>query len=432
VKLLVIDIKGYQGNGLDLVYRAQAQGHQVIYHPVSQTKAGDGLVKKSNTWENWMKWADLIVPTGNAKYPPGFENYFNKGFPIFGTNPAAAELELDRAKGQEILDRYDVETIPYVVVGSLDEAAAHLIKTKKPCVIKPWGGESDKALTHVCKSVEDGLFTLKRWKEQGLGKDGKLMLQDKVDGVEIGVSGFFGPGGWNSAIELSFEHKKFLTGDLGQNTGEMGTVIQHVEKDPLFEQILNPLTDHLHLLNYIGDCAVNLIVDKSGTPLPLEFTMRLGWPDFAIRQHVIKGDCLQWMVDLVYGKDSLRVSKDAVVGVCIMHGDFPEEDLKEEWAGFPIYGLTETVLPEFHFGRVMAGSYPTASGDKKGILTAGNDPLIVTGNGRRVRTAKKHAYGAISSIDIPSNLLYRTDIGDRLEEDLPKLHKHGYAKDMEF
>jgi hypothetical protein len=38
----------------------------------------------------------------------------------------------------------------------------------------------------------------------------------------------------------------------------------------------------------------------------------------------------------------------------------------------------------------------------------------------------------VDQIKIPSNMMYRTDIGCRLEKQLPALHKLGYAEGMTY
>jgi phosphoribosylamine-glycine ligase len=66
------------------------------------------------------------------------------------------------------------------------------------------------------------------------------------------------------------------------------------------------------------------------------------------------------------------------------------------------------------------------------ICTAGTYIGVVTGTGDSVSEAKERAYDIAWEIDLPSNLMFRTDIGDRLEKQLPELQKHGYAKNMVF
>src|SRR5208282_5690980 len=286
MKFLVLDIEG-EGTGIDIAWRAKRFGHDVRYW-LPPTRAGnlrpygDGMFSKPKEWQGSMKWADLIFITGNNKYADELDDYFGQGFPIFGCNPKAAQLELNRGLGQEILKRYGIETVPYRVVDSVSDAIEYVAKTGKGYALKPWGGDANSSMTHVAKDANEAVFTLKRWNDLGLFK-GHLMMQELIEGIEIGISGFFGPAGWSKPKEESFEHKKFLTGDLGENTGEMGTVIRHVGRSKLFDKILEPLTEYLHFVNYVGDCSVNCIIPEGGTPYPLEFTMRPGWPDFCIR-----------------------------------------------------------------------------------------------------------------------------------------------------
>ena len=439
MRVLIMDIGGI-AVGVDLALRAIAAGHEVRYwmpSRVGKPRAyADGMLEKPDDWEPSMDWADLVVLTGNNKYGAALAEYFGKGYPIFGSNAKGAELELDRGKGQEILKQYGIKTIPYEVVDSPEEGIALIKETGKAYAMKPWGGTEDCSLTYVSRSPDDGIFTLNKWKVECLFK-GQLMMQEKIDGIEMGIAGWFGPGGWSRAIEESFEHKKFLNDDLGANTGEMGTVIRHVRASKLFDHVLDPITDYLHSINYVGDCSINCMVDKAGKIWPMEFTTRLGWPDFNIRQAVIKSDPVEWMHDLVIGKDTLDVSTKVAVGVVMAHGDFPgEKDPPEQWADYPIYGITNDNYEHLHFQRVKEGKGFLWAGGKllrpTMTLTAGTYVMVVSGTGRTVEAAMEEAYDTVWAIKWPSNIMFRTDIGKRLEKQLPELQKHGFAEGMKY
>jgi len=432
MKVLIIDTVG--SAGLDLAMRAQDHGHAVRYYNLpKEWDTGEGLVDRVEEWEPLMDWADLVVPTGNNLYEAALAPYFGKGYPIFGANAKGAELELDRELGQRVLEEHGVQVVPYHTVKDIDEALGIVCETRKAYAIKPWGGTTDKALTCVARDADEAVFMLKRWQADGL--DGQLMLQEKINGVEMGIAGWFGPGGWSAALEESFEHKKFLVGDLGCNTGEMGTVIRHVKRSRLFAEVLEPVTDYLHAINYVGDCSVNCIINDDGA-WPLEFTCRLGWPDFLIRQAVIESDPVEWMADLLRGTDSLEVSTDIAVGVLLVHGNFPGEGEDKYWSGYPISGMSREIQHQLHYQQMKFGTIPTLiNGEVKDVpadVTAGNYIMVVSGTGRTVRSAQKDAYGAIRQLAIPSNLGYRTDIGDRLADDLKELQAGGYARGMEF
>lgn len=439
MQLLVMDIEG-EAVGLDLALRAQDWGHEVNYWVPPRVSGaftyGEGLVDRPEDWEPLMDSSDLVVLTGNSRYTGKLAEYFGRGYPIFGANERAAELELDREKGQEVLEKAGIATLPYVVVDGVEEGIAHIVREQKPIVIKPWGGEGDKALTFVTDTPDDAIFTLKKWAAQGL-EVGQLMLQDKVDGVEIGIAGWFGPGGWCKWKEESFEHKKFMNDDLGENTGEQGTVLRHVEKSKLFDLVLEPLTEYLHSVRYVGDCSVNCIVDGKGRPWPLEFTARLGWPDFAIRYEVIPGDPIQWMRDLLQGKDSFAPDPEVAVGIVLSHGDYPKGgDPLSTWEGYPIRGVRKENLHHLHWHMVKLGETPEiadgAVQNREALVTAGNYVAVATGKALDVEGAAQKALAIAKEISWPSNVMYRTDIGARLREQLPQLQRHGFAKGMTF
>lgn len=447
MRLLVLDLDG-EGCGVDLAIRAQNADHNVGYYLPPHAGGderlyGKGMVQRIQDWEKEIGKADLTVLIGNSTARDRLAPYFGRGLPIFGTNDRSAALELDRGLGQRVLKEAGVDIIPYKIVDSSSEAIELICKTGKPYAMKPWGGTTDKSMTYVARSPDDAIFTLQRWEQQGLF-EGQLMMQEKWDGVEVGIAGWFGPGGWCAAIEESFEHKKFMNDDKGENTGEMGTVIRHVRRSVLFDRILDPLTDYLHSVNYVGDCAVNCIVDRRGRIGPLEFTMRLGWPDFCIRQSLILGDPVEWMAELVNGRDAFEVSTDIAVGIAMTHGDFPRggpgdtrpKDALDHWSGYPIYGLPSDPTTRVAWQQVMAGRYPTVRGKKVAmvtdVVTAGNFPMVAMGKGKTVTKAAEEAYGIADQLKLPSNLMYRTDIGNRLEDDLPELQKHGIAQGMKY
>jgi phosphoribosylamine-glycine ligase len=119
--------------------------------------------------------------------------------------------------------------------------------------------------------------------------------------------------------------------------------------------------------------------------------------------------------------------------VTLVHGDFPyDKSVRETREGFPIDGITKRNLKNISFQQVMEGKYRSASGERSGLMSAGNYLLVVHGVGGTVSEAAAEAYKVAWQIKLPSNLMFRTDIGTRLEEDLPRLHKQGYAKGMEY
>lgn len=438
MKILVIDSYRLL---LDLCLKAEDAGHEVRWW-VSPLKTGeevcigDGYFQKVKSWEPHMKWADLIILGENAMYHKDLGHWFNKGFPIFGCNPKAAQLELDRGLGQKVCDDYNIPTLPFEIFTSYDDAIKHVEKTKGEFVCKPWGGADDKSLSYVAGSPEDMIFKLMHWKKCAPLK-GKIMLQEKADGIEMAVGGWFGKAGWSQWLCENFEEKKFMNENLGQNTGEQGTTLRYTKMSKLFEDTLEPVTAYLHKIDYRGYVDMNTIVQPNGRAWPLEFTMRFGYPLESIQRPLHRGDPVEWMLDSLEGRDTLMVSEDISVGVVLSHGKYPNsKDGDAEECGFPLYGLTPSMDKHVHLSHAQWGPAPARVGSNIKMvempLTAGCFVAIVTGTGATVSEASEAAYTTLWKIKPPSNRMFRTDIGKRLKEQLPLLQSKGYAKGMKY
>lgn len=435
MNILLIDP---EGTGLDFALRCQEAGHSVqLWLPANPkiSSIGKGMVPRPEEWKPLMSWADLILPTTNCKYGAELEPFFDKGYPILGANLAGAELELEREKGQKLLTECGIECPEHREFNNYDTAISYVKATKKAYVAKPWGGASDKALTYVSSSPADMVFKLQEWKKAHV--KGSFMLQEKVSGIEMGISAWFGPGGWCAALEENWEEKKLMNDGLGCNTGEQGTTVRYVRRSKLFNEVLKPVGEHLHKIGYVGNVDVSCIIDDRGQPWPLEFTCRCGWPAFVIQTALLTGDPAEWMLDLLNGKDTLRVSDEIAVGVVMTHGDFPYGHATgKSTTGFPIYGITGRNQNQIHFQSVMEDVAPVMlNGEVKEMVTtvtAGDYVAVVVGCGESVRAAQQSSYRVCWQLDWPSNRMFRTDIGKRLKKELPALQQHGFAADMRY
>jgi phosphoribosylamine---glycine ligase len=63
--------------------------------------------------------------------------------------------------------------------------------------------------------------------------------------------------------------------------------------------------------------------------------------------------------------------------------------------------------------------------------TCGDYVAVVTGTGKSVKQATERAYNVVKEISVP-DLMWRDDIGEKLEKELPELQKHGYATEFTY
>lgn len=224
---------------------------------------------------------------------------------------------------------------------------------------------------------------------------------------------------------------------IGQ-TGEMGTILRYVEASKLADKVLKPLAPALKRAGYCGYVDVNCIIDDKGTPWPLEFTMRPGWPLFNIQQRLHDGDPVTWLADLADGRDS-NVFKlnEIAAGVVLAIPDFPYSHLTlKEVTGVPVYGLTPALMEKVHPCEMMQGEVPQ---DLAGtvltapcLVTAGDYVLVASGLGATVRQARASAYRVLKRLKVPNSPMWRIDIGLRLAQELPRLQAMGYATSLSF
>lgn len=440
MRVLVIDI---EAQNLDFVLRCVAAGDEVRWYRWSKTPIRDGEGMKGfqivNDWRPSMSWArdGLVLITGNFVHLHELDRYRQDfGYTnIFGPTVQSAKLEIDRGAGMKAMEAIGINIPPYTMLGSLEEAERFARKSDRCYVFKPGGDADKKELTYVSSSPADMVGWLQRQIKSGTSVK-QCMMQEKIELMsELGVSGWmspegFLPGKWQACVE----HKKHHSGELGQNTGETGTVMQYCEQDKLAKEMLEPFEPLLRTLGHTGDFSIGAMVDTKGKAWPLEFTARLGYPAWHIQTASHRGNPSKWMKSLMNGHDDLRVSEDVAIGVVCFHGMFPHnkskpEDVEEK----PMAGVEE-VWNDLHPVSMMLGKGPMMKNGKvvdgPVYMSTGEYVMVATGLGKTITRAQKKVYGTIKNVKL-ANMAYRNDIGDKVKKALPDLQKAGYLRDME-
>lgn len=439
MKLLIVD---HDAVALAFALRCVRAGHAVRWFiqpkKSNNQHTGDGFkgLTKVTNWVASARWADLIWCSGNDEYLPKLDSLRKSGIKVFGPSQASAELEIKRSAGMKLFQDAGIDVPKYEEFKSLADAEAHVRKTEKRYVFKTLGDNEDKSLSYVSKSPADMVARLQRWQKLHMNPKGPVMLQEFIDGVEFAVSAWLGSKGFLSKANENFEFKKLLSGNCGPNCGEAGSILKYVEKSSLAEDVLYPMEKQLLKLGHLGDVDVNCIVDGKGKAWPLEWTCRPGWPAFNIMLASHKGDPVQWMLDACNGKDTLQVSPQVACGIVIAQPDYPySAKTKAETEGVPIYGVTSKNQAYIAPQCVKLDKQPDMQGDKlveRDIWTTAGDYLaVVTGLGKTVEKATERAYATVDEISI-ADMIYRDDVGEKLEKELPKLQAWGYAAEFEY
>ncbi len=230
-KILCIDTTS---NALDFLMRCQDYGHQVMWFDRnrkdgSHRMAGAGIVPKihdlNEVRRKWLGWADLIYVPDNVAYIDMLEPFRKMGYPIFGPGVEATKMELDRTFGQKTMKDAGIPIMESKTFHDYESAIAYVKKHPRMLVSKP-SGDANKALSYVAHDMGDMIYMLQRWSKRAdtkmLAKQEGFIIQEKKDGIEMAVGGWYGPGGWSKWVYENWENKKLMNGDLGVATGEMG------------------------------------------------------------------------------------------------------------------------------------------------------------------------------------------------------------------
>lgn len=439
MKVLIVSMDSV-GEGLPLAIRAAKAGHSVKLwlSPDNHENTGLGFkgVERVKNWLSHAKWSDLIVPTGNHDFVSKFDMLRKSGMKVFGPSENSAALEIKRGKGMDLFKKCGIEVPEWSQFPTLEAAESHVRKTGKRYVFKNMGDEEDKSKSYVSKTAADMVARLQRWKKLGMTDGAPFMLQEVIEGIELGVSCWMGASGFIGKANENWEFKKLLSGNCGPNCGESGTVLKYVDKSKLAEQVLYPVEDELVKMGHLGDVDVNCIISQDGKAWPLEWTTRMGWPAANIMWATHKGDPIQWMADAVDGIDSLEVSPQVACGIVVAQPDYPySKKTKAETDGIPIYGVTPENQKYIAPQSVKIVPQPNMEGDKvidkPTWTTTGDYICVVTALGKTVKQSCERAYKTVKELHIP-DMIYRDDVGEKLEKELPELHKHGYATEFSY
>jgi phosphoribosylamine--glycine ligase len=426
----VLGIGEYADLG-SLYVRLLEAGHDVRVH-IADPESGDvmeGLVERAERWEDWLPWVGdqgLIVFEG-ASFGETQDRLRADGFTVVGGSAFGDRLELDRAFGQETFRELGLRTAATHAFGSFAAAMGFVRQRPRRYVLEYSGSGFASTRTYIGMR-DDGSDTVaalglhqRGWR---LAEAPALVLQDHVPGVEVGVGAFFDGRRFLEPANLDWEHKRFFPGDLGELTGEMGTVVTYRGAERLYAATLARLAPQLAASGYRGYVNLNTIVDERGV-WPLELTCRFGYPGFAILEALHRTSWGDLLLRVGRGEGRELETHDGFsVGVVLTVPPFPYHHAYDRIGkGSPVLiaeGLDGADLGHLHFGEMKREAGQLRTAGQIGYA------MVVTGRGATIEEAQADAYARVDKVTIP-NVRYRNDIGDRLRrQDLAQLRRLGW------
>jgi phosphoribosylamine---glycine ligase len=412
----------------DIAWQVSKEGHEVRYYIADKKERdiADGFVAKSKDWEKDSDWADIFIFDDTLGQGEKSQALRAQGKKVIGGTAYSDRLEDDRSFGQEELKKAGVSIIPYGEFESFDDAVDHVQQNPGRYVIKPSGEAQNVKRRLFVGEEEDGqdvVRMLEAYKKAFSDEIKVFQLQRRVVGVEVAVGAFFNGKNFIYPININFEHKKLFPGDLGPPTGEMGTSMFWSGPNKLFNETLLKMESKLADEGYVGYIDLNCIVNNHGI-YPLEFTSRFGYPTISIQQAGMITPIGQFFWDLASGLDpKLKTRSGFQIGVRIVVPPFPFDDDEtfDSLSKNSAIVFKKPPADEIHIEDVKQINGQWVVAGTSGVI------LIVVGLGQTMKQAQTQVYSRIKNVLIPT-MYYRTDIGDRWEEDSDRLHNWGYLR----
>lgn len=425
-------------SGASLCLRLLREGNEVraFVNDSLYSQILDGLVVKVTLDEGllWVEKNGLIV-VDDIGFGPLQDRLRSEGYSVVGGSAGGDLLENDRPHCQRVFESYGVKTVPIHYFHTRDEAIRFLRSNPGRWVLKQ-NGQPDKTFCYVGRLSDgtDVLDLLEYYNRNNPCADNHFILQQHIDGVEIGVGRYFNGHNWVGPVEINVEHKNFFPGDLGPKTCEMGTLMWYAPDDDnrLFQEVLAPLEPYLRQINFRGDFDINCIVNEQGA-FPLEATSRFGYPAVQLQSVVHRSPWTPFLRAVARGESfqlEWREGFAAVVLIALPPFPFYQHIPRERPLplGMRVYFHSEPDkddLRHIHWDEV------TMQRDEQGrekFYTCSDTGYVmhVSGMGTTLEEALRDMYRRAGTIVMPK-MFYRNDIGVRfLKRDRGLLEKWGY------
>ncbi|HEY5943658.1 MAG TPA: phosphoribosylamine--glycine ligase [Solirubrobacterales bacterium] len=337
------------------------------------------------------------------------------GIPAFGPTRAAAELEGSKAFAKQLMEEAGVPTAAHVLLRSREEALEQLASTSYPTVLKADGLAAGKGVI-ICEGESDAREAVELFfTEQRFGST-TVVLEDFLEGEELSLLAICD--GENVVpLAPAQDYKRIFDGDLGPNTGGMGSYspvpgFGPAEVEEIVARVHRPVVATMAArgVSFHGVLYAGLMIGPEG-PKVLEFNARFGDPETQAVLPRMRSDLAELFLAArepggLAGM-SAEFGDDWAVTVVLASAGYPESSSK----GDVISGLDEAaaIAEVTHAG--------TAERDGE-IVTAGGRVLNVTGLGASPAEARDRAYDAARRISF-EGMQIRTDIAARAVERVP-------------
>ena len=224
------------------------------------------------------------------------------GILCFGPQKKAAMLEGSKIFAKNLMQKYNIPTAKFQAFNNMEKALQYLEVIDFPIVIKADGLAFGKGVIIAQTQIEAKRTIVDMMQNKIFGESGQeIVIEELLSGQEVSVLTFTDG---KSILPLisSMDYKRALDGDLGLNTGGMGTIapnpyytkelanhcMQHIFKPTVAAMVNEGRT-------FKGCLYFGLMLTKNG-PKVIEYNCRFGDPETQVVLPLLKSDLLEIML----------------------------------------------------------------------------------------------------------------------------------------
>ncbi len=328
------------------------------------------------------------------------------GIPCFGPDKKAAIIEGSKVFSKNLMKKYGIPTAEYEVFDNADAALSYLETATIPTVVKADGLALGKGVIIANTRDEAKEAVRSIMEEKKFGESGaKIVIEEFLTGPEVSVLSFT-DGKTLVPMVSSMDHKRALDGDMGLNTGGMGTIAPnpyYTDKiaQECMEKIFIPTVNAMNAegRTFKGCLYFGLMLTEKG-PKVIEYNCRFGDPETQVVLPLLDSDLFTIMravTDGTLGETEVKFKNENAACVVMASKGYPE---KYE-SGFELK-IDNSVKDSVY----VAG----AKCENGRLLTAGGRVLGITATADTLENAINKAYEKVGKVDF-QNAFYRKDIG---------------------
>jgi phosphoribosylamine---glycine ligase len=355
---------------------------------------------------------DLVVVGPEAPLVAGLVDALEAaGIPAFGPRAEAARIEGSKVHAKELMAAAAVPTAAHAVLHSREEMLEHLARASYPAVLKADGLAAGKGVIIAATEAEAREAARVFFVERRFG-DTQVVLEEHLEGEELSLLALCD--GENVVpLAPAQDYKRIFDGDLGGNTGGMGSYspvpgFDRARTEEIIDSVHRPIVEEMRRRGtpYHGVLYAGLMITPDGQKV-LEFNCRFGDPETQAVLPRLRSDLIELCLASRH-PGGLRgagaeFTEEWAVTVVLASGGYPASSSK----GDEISGLADAAAIDgveiTHAGTAIVNGE---------VVTAGGRVLNVTALGRTPGEARERAYRAAGLISF-TGMQMRTDIAAR-------------------